>query len=201
MSTADATVEGGEVPIGGGEVCSLPENRLRDRISMIRREIAPHAVARRERADGIAWDFPASPEMEAKLENLIGLERQCCGGLEWGLVADPASQRLTLEVGGVDPKTFAPLMEVTPGRPPRGSGPLGLLAKAGGIGVGVSLVVCCVLPIGAAALLGAAVAAPFAKLDHPLVIVGASLAFAIPAWGWLQRHRTASAALVCEDDC
>ena len=52
---------------------------------------------------------------------------------------------------------------------------------------------CCVVPIGVAAVAGAAVAAPLAKLDDPLVISAASAVLAIPVWLWLKRRAARSA--------
>jgi hypothetical protein len=63
----------------------------------------------------------------------------------------------------------------------------GILAKAAGFGTLAGLVVCCVLPVGAAALVGAA-AAPLASLDQPGVIAGVALVFAAAAFAWQTRR-------------
>ena len=57
------------------------------------------------------------------------------------------------------------------------------------------------LPIGLALLFGAAVAAPLAWFDNPLVIAAASIALAVPAWFVLKKRDTRSPAPAACDGC
>jgi hypothetical protein len=83
-------------------VCSLPDEQLRDRLAMIRREILPHATRREALADGMAFDLPHTPEMQKTLDDLVAFERSCCGGLSW-ILAQPSSGTLRLTIRGLAP--------------------------------------------------------------------------------------------------
>ncbi len=41
--------------------------------------------------------------MEARLEQLVEFERACCGGLVWSLQGLEDSNRVRLQVDGIDP--------------------------------------------------------------------------------------------------
>jgi len=73
------------------------------------------------------------------------------------------------------------------------------LAQAAGIGAGIGFFLCFVVPIGIVAVAGAAVAAPLAKLEDPLVVSAASAVLAIPAWFWLKRRDARSGEAGCKD--
>jgi hypothetical protein len=81
-------------------VCSLPPERLRERLEMIRGEIAPLVNASRELADGREWQFANGSQIKTQLENLIELERQCCGGITFDLRVADAGDRLLLSARG-----------------------------------------------------------------------------------------------------
>ncbi|MGI9431636.1 MAG: hypothetical protein ACR2PQ_05450, partial [Myxococcota bacterium] len=92
-----------------------------------------------------------------------------------------------LEIRGVAPDS--PILQERTPVDPREPGVGKRLGRAAGIGTVISLLVCCVLPVGAAALLGATAAAPFASLDQPWIIAGSGLIFAGATFVWQGRKR------------
>ncbi len=60
--------------------------------------------------------------------------------------------------------------------------------RAIGIGFGGAFFVCCVLPVVVALVAGAAVAAPLALLDDPVILAVGTVVGAVFAWLYL-RHR------------
>ncbi len=167
-------------------VCTLPADGLSERLAWIRSEILPHAVASEPGPDGIAWELEDTPGLVTKLDRLVALERECCSGIAFEHGASRTPGRIRFEVRGVDPR--APVFSALQGaaeEPPRLRGKL---ARAAGLGTLLSLFVCCVLPIAAAAVLGAAAAAPFASLDQPWVMLGAALGFGGAAFVWENRR-------------
>ena len=74
------------------------------------------------------------------------------------------------------------------------SGRIVRLTKAGGLGFAVSFFVFCVLPIGVAALGGAALTASLAKLDDPVIIAAGAAAVALPAWLLMKRRASRNRA-------
>jgi hypothetical protein len=83
--------------------CSLDRTALAERIAMIHREILPHARGSEALPDGRAWNFPSGPDMQAKLEHLVALERECCReGIDFELM-ETRDGALRLEVRGIDP--------------------------------------------------------------------------------------------------
>jgi hypothetical protein len=184
VTRADPTPdEDGLDPLG---VCSLPADGLSERLAWIRSEILPHAIASEPGPDGIAWELEDAPGLVTKLDHLVALERECCSGVTFERGASRTAGRVRFEVRGIDPR--APVLSalhVAAEETPR----LGAkLARAAGLGALLSLVVCCVLPIAAAAFLGAAAAAPFASLDQPWMMVGAALGFGGAAFVWENRR-------------
>jgi hypothetical protein len=105
----DSTRAGGCEP-----VCSLPEDALRERLAMLRREILPLVTRREALANGVAFEFADSPALERQLEELVAFERQCCSGLGWSLQR-PAAGVLRLCVEGLAPGAEGPW---APPRPP-----------------------------------------------------------------------------------
>lgn len=169
---------------GCEDACSLPPDELRDRKTIIRREILPNVTRRQALANGWALDFQHTPVMQQALEDLIVFERECCSGLSWNLDR-PAEDVLRLRIEGLAPSSdfFAAMHEGA-----AGPGRVSRIAKAGGLGAAVSLLVCCVAPIGLAAVVGSAAAAPLARLDDPVFLAGGALAAGLPAWLWLRRR-------------
>ncbi len=184
------------------DVCSLSPEALEERRAAIRREIAPRIVAREELANGLACAFEASPAMRVKLEQLVALERQCCGGLAWRVEETAGGARLRLVIEGVDPRSgFFDALGSAPERTAGAGGAVARVAKAGGIGAGIAFFVCCLLPMGLAARGGAALAAPFARLDQPAILGAGALAAMVPAWWWLRRRDARASAAGCGRGC
>ena len=156
------------------DACSLSQPGFEERLAWIRREI-PRARTCRRVEGGMAWEFPADPELRDKLAQLVALEADCCSTdrLRFALHEDPAAAALVLEVHGAD--ADGALVELLGGRPaPSG---LARLARAGGLGALGAFGLLCLLPMGLAAVAGAACAAPLAGLESPPALVAAALLF------------------------
>ena len=165
-------------------VCSLSEDGLAARLDWIRREILPHAVARTRLDDGVALELEAAPGLDEKLERLIRLESECCPGLAFERPQSPTPGRLALAIRGIDPD--ASLLRSL-GAPAEPAGRLPRLVKAAGAGAALSVLVGCVLPLAAVALLGAA-ALPLTALDGPVPLAIGALVLGAGAWWWLGRE-------------
>jgi hypothetical protein len=168
------------------EACTLPADDMATRMVWIREAILPHAVARETIAGGVALELRDAPGLAAKLDRLVELERDCCSGIAFGHQPSSVAGQRRLEVRGLDPS--APILEATLRSAPEKQGVAGRLGRAAGIGTLIGLFVCCVLPAGAAALLGAKAADPLAALDQPWVIAGSGLLFGATAFGWQSRQ-------------
>jgi hypothetical protein len=181
-------------------VCSLSPEGLGQRIAWIRDEILPHARRTERRESGLAWELEAVPGLAEKLDHLIALERECCAGIVFARAEASEPGGLRLEVRGIDPDA-AVFRALQVQRPENSTVAWGRLAKAGGLGALLSFLVCCVLPLVAALIVGSAAAAPLAALDRPWVIGLGSVPGAVAAWLWLRRrssdrapgHRTTGA--------
>lgn len=104
MGTSDTT----DSSVGSDEsaqVCNLPSEALAERRAMIKAEIAPYVRRTEELPNGLAWEFDQNPAMRARLEQLIELERRCCGGLEWSLQGLRGADTIRLVVEGIDPRS------------------------------------------------------------------------------------------------
>ena len=167
------------------EVCTLPPSDLEGRLDWIRREILPHAVERERLPNGVAWELRDEPGVAARLDELIELEADCCSSISFERRPGAVPGRQRLEVRGLDPD--APVLQGPGLTQPEKPGVGGRIGRAAGLGAALSLFVCCVLPVGAAAILGAAAAAPLASLDQPWVIAGSGLLFGVGAFLWQKR--------------
>lgn len=190
------------------EICTLPADGLGERLAWVRAEILPHAIAIDRSEDGIAWKLEDVPGLAEKLDRLVALERECCVGVVFEHRMSSTPGRRVLEVRGIDPRAavFAKLQPDPVGSARKDPGESarkgGRLAKAAAFGAALSLILCCVFPIAAAALFGAAVATPFASLDDPWIIAGAALLFGAGAYAWQNRRRAAAPEQVsCGDRC
>jgi len=184
------------------EVCTLPPSDLSERLEWIRREILPHATGQERLPDGVAWQLRDAPGLADRLDRLIELEADCCSSLSFTQLPGSAPGTRRLEIRGVDPDSaiLQGLFPASPADPkPANAGVGRRLGRAAGLGTALSIFVCCVLPIGAAALLGATAAAPLASLDQPWIIAGSGLLFGSAAFVWQGRKRSARAA--AEDPC
>jgi len=182
------------------EICALPPRDLQERLEWIRREILPHAVDSQRTGSGRAIELEAAAGLEWKLERLIEAESECCSGIDFERVASAIPGRVGLEIRGVDPDAaiFATLADVRPSGGPTSPAPR--FAKAAAIGVLGSVFVCCVLPIGAGALLGGTA---LSFLDAPLPIGIGALLGGGAAWWWLGRQgdRTSAVTGSCDSGC
>ncbi len=180
------------------DVCSLPRDQRSDRAGMIRRDILPHATRREALANGVALEFEHTAAMQKTLADLVAFERDCCGGLAWNLT-QPSDGVLRLSIEGLPPDSdFFREADLIDTEPAPG---FTRIAQTVGLGVGGALFFCCVLPLGIAAVAGAALAAPLATLDNPLAITLAAIGLAIPTWFWLKRRAAHSAQAGCGDGC
>jgi len=186
-STPGANHDPEQRDLDPSEVCTLPPDGLAERMAWIHEEILPHAIETVRLEGGLSLELASAPGLAASLDRLIELERACCTGIVFERLESTTPSRLRLEIRGIDPDAalFRSLRT-----PVQEAGPQ--LAKAAGIGVLASLFVCCLLPIGAGALLGAA-AAPLAALDGPGPIAAGALVGSTAAWWWLGRRRTREA--------
>ena len=185
--TTPTDLAGSKPLLDPADICTLPTNEISDRLAWIQSEILPHAIRSEPMADGIALELADAPGLAAKLDRLVELERACCSGIEIVHTASASAGQRRLEAHGADPQ--APIFRLLRTEPARPSGLLGRIAKATGLGAVTGLLVCCVLPIGLVALLGATVAAPFTSLDQPWVIAGVSALSGVAAFAWQRRGR------------
>lgn len=194
------------------DFCNLAEAPLAERLAWIRRELMPHVTARSERAGVLRLTLDAGPGVRQKAEGWIALERECCSGIDFALADAATAGSLSLTIRGLPAEVagrFGREGEPEPGPeragtaapPPRT--PLARLARAVGGGAVLAGLVCCVLPIGVAALFGAAAASRIAWLDSPPVIAAAGLAFGLAWWRIAVRSTPAPDAGVraAEDAC
>lgn len=163
-------------PLSIEDACSLDAPALAERAAMIRRELRPYVREARIHADGLDWECAPEPGLRAKLERWIALERECCPGVDFALREEGGA--LHVAIRGLDPRGLEAL-----GGPAADHGSrVARIARASGLGLVGALLVCCVVPIGIAALLGAAAAAPLSGLDHPASIAASALAVGAAAW-------------------
>jgi len=169
------------------DVCSLPSDQLHHRTAMLRRELLPLVQRRRTLPDGMSFDFVHTPDVQAALEDLVAFERKCCSGLSWKLDR-PTKKVLRLSVGGLEPDSDFFRALDNPAGGDKSGGHLKRLAQASFLGAVTAFLLCCVAPLGVAAVLGTTVAAPLMILDDPVFIMGGAVAFAVPAWWWLKSR-------------
>jgi hypothetical protein len=182
------------------EICNLSDEDLEARRIEIARGLAPKAHERRDLSGGLVLSFDATPEMRAELDDFVAFERECCPTL--GLSVREASGALELEIQGIAPgSSIFASVGLTAEPKVSSSGRWQRILSSAGLGTLGALVVCCVLPIGLVALLGAAVAAPFANLDNPWVISSSALVFAGSIWLWQRRREAARATEASAGGC
>lgn len=166
------------------DVCTLSPSGLEQRIAWLRAEILPHTIETERLHGGLALELAHAPGLEAKLDRWAALERECCSELVFERRESRAEGRLRFEIRGLDPDAANfPSLRIARAEPSQRA----RLAKAAGFGLGSSLLVCCVIPIVAGMLFGAA-AAPLASLDGPLPIAAGALLGGLAAWRWLPRR-------------
>ena len=171
------------------EICTLPPRGRDDRLAWVRQEILPHAAETIRLEDGLAIELGASPALTEKVDRWIALERECCPGITFERRSSATPGRIRFEMHGVDPNASLLKALGAPEAQPAGRA---RLAKAAGAGFTLSLFVCCVVPMAAGALLGAA-GAPLAALDGPIPIAAGSVVGGAGTWLWLGRRRRTAA--------
>lgn len=181
------------------EFCNLPDKELKARRAEVSQELSPLVRRREELPTGLALYFDETPEMRDRLDEFVSFERVCCSGIDWSVRSD--SGALRLEINGIDPKSPAfgfvgsdtdETSEVeAPGLWPR-------LLSSVGLGSLGAVFVCCVLPLGLVAVVGAT---PLLLLDNPWVIAGSALALGGFLWHWEGRRRSGRAASESSADC
>lgn len=80
-------------------ICSLSEEELRERSNKIRDELRPHVTKQEKLPGGLLFEFIPTPELRGRLEELIELERRCCGPLRFTLSETPTTLRLEVKQG------------------------------------------------------------------------------------------------------
>ncbi|MEM8551240.1 MAG: hypothetical protein AAGF45_02600 [Pseudomonadota bacterium] len=91
--------------------CSLNDEEFRKRRAFIRQTILPFIIRSEPMAEGVILHFRPSASLRSKLEDLVHLERQCCGFLDFLvlpedahghadrlMVSGPAEAKATLEM-------------------------------------------------------------------------------------------------------
>lgn len=178
-------------------VCTLDPAALTDRLAWIRETLLPHLAETERLLDGVALELRDVAGLAANIERWIALESDCCSGIRFERRTSRFAGRLRVEIHGVDPDRLAPLAPLTPGPvrsekcTPSARTELAHGARAAGIGTLAALVVCCALPMTIGALGGAALAAPFARLDAPLPILATALLGSVVALAWQRRRADA----------
>jgi hypothetical protein len=156
---------------------------------MVRKEILPLVRHTAELPNGIAWEFDMDVKTRGMLEDFAAFERECCGSLEFGVESREDSNRLRLTIEGDRWAEFAALSSLAEATP-QGTGFTAGIARAGALGFVASFLVCCVLPMAAAAIGAATLAASLARLDNPATIT--AIGFASAAGIWIYRRRRAA---------
>ncbi len=195
MSTSTENDTHGQSQEPCTDFCSLPPEEIRERAALIRTELVPKIVQRSALPQGLAWEFVNEPGMQARLAEFVEFERRCCSGMTFDASPTTDGSRIRLTITGEGAEAIAALGQEA--SPSVNRGRLRRALKAGGLGVGVSAFVCCLVPIGVAAVAGAAVAAPLATLDQPLYIGIGGLIAAAGAWTYFERRERAA----CADGC
>lgn len=170
------------------EICNLDDQAFSQRLTALRDHGFFSRIRGRERlADGVALAFDKSPENREAVAEFVAFERKCCSSLNFEIREEPDA--LHLDIRGIDPSStlFGANDEAAPATGFRWS----RLLKSTAGGTVLSLTLCCVLPLGVVAIAGAAIAAPFAMLDNPYIIV--ANAAVIGAFLWRRDRKRVAA--------
>lgn len=95
----------GRLPVA----CELSSPDQREREAEIRRFLGGAAEEVMRRDDGIEIRFPGDADCLDRIAELIGLERECCRFLRFGLVAEAGGGPIRLTITG--PEGTAELLE------------------------------------------------------------------------------------------
>ena len=78
--------------------CSLTSDEFRERRSLARKALLPRLVEARRSACGLSLVFPESGALRSKVEEFVGLERQCCATLTF--IVSPPEKGLIVTIEG-----------------------------------------------------------------------------------------------------
>ncbi len=156
MQKSEAIQTSGNPAGAGRNMCRLSDDQLTTRLAEMRRDVLPHIRKTQKLEDGLVLEFNDTPNLKAKVERLVALERECCAGLRLELQERPLAEGLKLEIRGINPQseTFEQLLvgiEKKAQTPSQGSRLRRALSSTG-IGVAGAFVVSGLLPLGVAAL-------------------------------------------------
>lgn len=169
------------------KICTLPPDDLTERLGWIERAILPDVVAFSRCENARTLELNAAPGLAWKLERWIEAERSCCSGITLEALASDTPGRTRLEIRGIDPDApiFLQLEARLEHAPPKRRG--ARIVAALGLGTLGALLVCCVLPLAAVALLGGSVTM-LTALDAPVPIAIVAIAIAGATWVGLGRR-------------
>ena len=169
MNPPEKTVVPEEFAARWQEVCTLSEEELRERSQLFRTQLMQHVRKQERLANGMAFEFDASAERRAQLEELIALERQCCGPMKFELSESEAGLRLEV---------------LAPPKPRRWAW-RGVVRSAG-VGAVGSFLLFCGLPLALVYVVGAEAVAPLLGLDDPWIVAAGAV---VLGGGLLFRER------------
>ena len=181
-------------------ICNLSDSDFEARRTQLREGLFLQIRGREELPDGVALLFDATPKLREELGDFVAFESECCPGL--GLSVHEDSGALRLEVRGLDlgASDVAGFAERGESGKLEASGWRRLLRSAG-LGAVGSFVLFCGVPIGAVAVLGTQLPAPFGALDNPWAIGAGTLVFVVWFWRWEQRRARARVKRASAGSC
>jgi hypothetical protein len=180
-------------------ICNLTDEQYAARQEELRAGLLTQARRREALSNGLALYFDASPEMREELDALVAFERKCCPSL--GFTVSESPDALRLEIRGIDPDTNFASGEESSSPAPRKRLGWPRMLRSIGLGGALSLFLCCIAPIGIAAVVGVGLAAPFAVLENPWVIVGGGIVFAGLLWFRDRRRADVRMASASTGEC
>lgn len=80
--------------------CKLTSPELRQRQATVLVSLKKQIVAKKELADGFAYEFPGTDAMLDELLTFVKTERQCCGFFTFQLIMQEETQTAWLEIKG-----------------------------------------------------------------------------------------------------
>ena len=93
------------VQTNSGVACLLTSSKMRERLSMIRKNISTHLLDKLELDDGYKLRFMPGAELREDIELLIELEAECCAFLNFDL-SESEDKLILLVTGPVSAKTL-----------------------------------------------------------------------------------------------
>ena len=84
----------------GALSCSLTSDELQDRIAMLRTEIFPKLIRKKELKEGYIYYFDDEEDLAIKILEFIGKEKECCPFFKFDFSVLPFKQGLALQISG-----------------------------------------------------------------------------------------------------